>query len=41
MIKIEFDLKKSQKNINERGLSFEMAYYFDWDGALYCHRLFR
>ncbi len=35
MLKIDFDLNKSQKNINECGLSFEMAYYFDWGGALY------
>ena len=34
-MEIEFNPKKSQKNIKERGLPFEMAKDFDWETALY------
>jgi uncharacterized DUF497 family protein len=34
-MKIEFDLKKSRKNIEERGLSFESTAEFDWETARY------
>lgn len=33
-MKIEFDPAKNERNIRERGLSFEMAREFDWEGAL-------
>jgi len=32
-MKIEFDSNKNEKNINERGLSFNQALYLDWDTA--------
>jgi uncharacterized DUF497 family protein len=34
-MKITFDHKKSEKNALERGLPFELAHNFEWDGALY------
>lgn len=34
-MKIEFDLNKSNKNKEQRGLSFEDAEKFDWETALY------
>jgi uncharacterized protein len=34
-MKIDFDPKKSEKNIRERGLSFERAAEFDWEMAIY------
>ena len=33
-MKIEFDPEKNDRNIRERGISFEQARDFDWDGAL-------
>lgn len=33
-MKIEFDPAKNERNIRERGLSFEMAREFDWESAL-------
>lgn len=36
---IDFDPKKSEKNILERNLSFERAIEFDWDGARYIEDL--
>ena len=33
-MKIEFDPAKNERNIRERGLSFDMAAEFAWDGAL-------
>ena len=33
-IKIEFDPDKDARNIEERGISFNDAAYFDWDSAL-------
>ena len=30
---ISYDPIKNQKNINERGLSFDDVRYFDWDSA--------
>jgi uncharacterized DUF497 family protein len=34
-VKIEFDPAKSAKNVSERGLPFERAAEFDWDGAIF------
>ncbi|OAI46483.1 hypothetical protein AYO45_01695 [Gammaproteobacteria bacterium SCGC AG-212-F23] len=34
-MKIDYDLKKSNKNKRERDLSFEQAIDFDWETALY------
>jgi hypothetical protein len=34
-MKIIYDLKKSEKNIIDRKLSFEKAYDFDWGSAIY------
>ncbi len=33
-MKIEFDPAKNERNIRERGLSFDMATDVDWDSAL-------
>lgn len=33
-MKIEFDPKKSQKNVKERGLPFEWVEEFDWETAI-------
>ena len=33
-MEIEFDPEKNERNIRERGISFEKARDFDWDGAL-------
>ncbi|MFC0819904.1 BrnT family toxin [Moraxella marmotae] len=32
-MKISYDLNKNQKNIDERGLSFDEVINFDWDSA--------
>lgn len=32
-MKIEYDQKKNQRNIDERGLSFEYAHLFHWSTA--------
>lgn len=34
-MKIEFDINKSNKNLQERGLSFERTIEFDWESAIY------
>ena len=34
-MRIDFDLAKSAKNSRERGLPFERAAEFDWDGATF------
>ncbi len=34
-MEIEFDFKKSKKNLEERGLPFDMVKDFEWDAALY------
>lgn len=34
-MKIDFDSKKSEKNVAERGLSFEKVSEFDWENAIY------
>jgi uncharacterized protein len=34
-MKIDFDIKKSEKNMHERNLPFEHAIDFDWGTALY------
>lgn len=34
-MKIEFDLEKSEKNVKERGLPFELVSDFDWETATY------
>ncbi len=34
MAKIEFDPHKSERNVQERGLSFERAGEFDWEDAV-------
>jgi len=34
-MKIEYDLAKSEKNREKRGLPFEMAHDFDWQTAQY------
>lgn len=33
-MEIEFDPEKNDWNMRERGISFEQAQDFDWDGAL-------
>ena len=33
MLNLEFDPKKNEKNISERGISFELVYEFDWQSA--------
>lgn len=33
-MKIEFDPAKNERNIHERGLSFDMAADFDWETVL-------
>lgn len=33
-MKIDYDLKKNQKNIEERNLSFELARQFEWETAV-------
>jgi uncharacterized DUF497 family protein len=33
-VEIEFDPEKDNRNIRERGIGFEQARDFDWDGAL-------
>ena len=33
-MKFEFDAAKNERNIRERGLSFELAAEFDWESAL-------
>ena len=33
-MEIEFDPEKSDRNVRERGISFEQARDFEWDGAL-------
>ncbi len=33
-MKIEYDINKNQRNIKERGISFESVRNFDWDTAL-------
>lgn len=33
-MKIDYDLKKNQKNIEERNLSFELVHSFEWYTAL-------
>ena len=33
-MEIEFDPEKNDRNVRERGISFEQARDFDWDGAL-------
>lgn len=35
-MRISFDRAKNERNVRERGLSFELAAEFDFDGALYC-----
>lgn len=34
-MRIEFDLRKSERNARERDLPFDLAHDFDWDGAIY------
>lgn len=34
-MRIDFDPEKSNKNIRDRGLSFDLAADFDWETALY------
>ncbi len=34
-MKIEYDPLKNDKNIRERGISFDAAYNFEWDDAIY------
>ena len=34
-MKIEFDVEKSKKNNNDRGLPFESVDEFDWESAIY------
>lgn len=34
-MRIEFDPSKSERNALERGLAFDRASDFDWEGALY------
>jgi len=34
-MEIEYDIKKSNKNLKERGLSFELASNFEWNSAVY------
>ena len=34
-MKIEFDPAKSERNARERGLPFEIAASFDWEGAVF------
>lgn len=34
MAKIEFDLRKSDRNAHERGLPFERAADFEWENAV-------
>ncbi len=34
-MEIEFDLKKSNKNLEERDLPFDLAKSFEWESALY------
>lgn len=34
-MKVEFDLAKSAKNSEERGLPFDLAHDFDWQNADY------
>ena len=34
-MEIEFDLKKSNKNLEERDLPFDLAKNFEWESALY------
>ncbi|HQY22130.1 MAG TPA: BrnT family toxin [Gammaproteobacteria bacterium] len=34
-MKIDFDPEKSNKNIRERGLAFELIVEFDWETAIY------
>ena len=34
-MRIEFDPGKSERNARERGLAFDRAEDFDWEGALY------
>lgn len=34
-MKIEFDPKKSEKNVSNRGLSFDEAIEFNWETAVY------
>ncbi len=33
-MEIEFDPEKNDRNVRERGISFEQARDFEWDGAL-------
>ncbi len=33
-MEIEFDPEKNDRNVRERGISFEQAQDFEWDGAL-------
>ena len=33
-MEIEFDPEKHDRNVRERGISFEQARDFEWDGAL-------
>jgi uncharacterized protein len=33
-VPISFDPRKNERNIAERGLSFELVEEFEWDGAL-------
>ena len=33
-VEIEFDPEKNDRNVRERGISFEQARDFEWDGAL-------
>lgn len=33
-MKITYDPNKNLRNIEERGLSFELAHYFEWDSAI-------
>jgi uncharacterized DUF497 family protein len=33
-MKMDYDIKKSETNIQERGISFEKAINFDWETAL-------
>lgn len=37
MMMIDFDPAKNEKNIQERGLSFELVQYLDWDSAIVWH----
>ena len=33
-MKIEYDPDKNQRNIKKRGISFDLAHYFEWQDAI-------